>query len=622
MRAPPEASSRQVPVYRRAATTPRAVRALAFDRLPPAVRDRLTRALAHGAPEALLGAPSGLAPFALRASRAAAIAAGLGVLGVFLSDLGELSGARAVQGGWFALVYAVLLATAVLGGAVAVALGRFQRGAPFRSGRYLLSLDMVEAEGGRLRVTSLDTMRAVEVRQRQVAVVFEDGEAAVFPVGKHEDPAALAAQVERSIVAARALVYPADEAKLGRLDPFFEVRVTEDWEAAADAGEPRRSRLGLLAVAVVAAAAPAGYGLLAARNALSDELMFGEARTPRPGGESVADKLCKYARLGSRHAAEAGSLCIDAIGDDHPTLARYQHGGGVVGALADDVIFRRAAADPDQLVRYLEGGGAHVAEADEALFAVAHRMDTLAAYHDYLAVGTLHAVEVRTELVPEADYRQAARSGLVGSLFSFVRRNPGSRHEEEARQRIRQIYAGALDRAAMRRMEAPERSRFAEALLDALLDRADPRVSLDVRMAPATAVDAAEAALIARHGERYLPAAGAFSAERLQSRGRAVHEAVAGWFGETYPNGVAEITRTPAHDDGRPSFEVACEPVVDGTRSFADPGTPPYVTVVVGFRVEVKGLIRRGGKETTVSWKAHLREGLPAGIAATFDERL
>ena len=97
---------------------------------------------------------------------------------------------------------------------------------------------------------------------------------------------------------------------------------------------------------------------------------------------------------------------------------------------------------------------------------------------------------------------------------------------------------------------------------------------------------------------------------------------MADWFGQTYPNGVAEITRTPAVDDGWPSFEVSCEPVIDGTKTWAEPGKLPYVTLMVGFHVEVKGLIRRDGKETTVTWKAHLREGLPAGIAATFEERL
>ena len=36
--------------------------------------------------------------------------------------------------------------------------------------------------------------------------------------------------------------------------------------------------------------------------------------------------------------------------------------------------------------------------------------------------------EVKNDLLPEADYRQATRSGQIGALLSYVRRNPGSKH--------------------------------------------------------------------------------------------------------------------------------------------------------------------------------------------------
>src|SRR5262249_42690839 len=150
--------------------------------------------------------------------------------------------------------------------------------------------------------------------------------------------------------------------------------------------------------------------------------------------------------------------------------------------MADDALFELAKGDADELARIVRRGGPRAAAADEALFAIARRIDTPAAYSDYLDHGWAHAVEGRDELRPEAELRQAVQSGLVGMLFSFVRRNPGSKHEDEVWRLARRHYAEALPAFVAATQPPPEGRRFVEALLAALQDRADPRVTVAVTM--------------------------------------------------------------------------------------------------------------------------------------------
>jgi hypothetical protein len=636
--------SSRASTYRSAGGVPRVVRDLAFDRLPPAIRDRLTRGLANGAPDALLAAFSGAAPLALRASLAAAVTAGVGLLGVAIFDLGTLGGKHALQGPAFAAVYGALFFTAVVAAGAWARIRSVQRGAPFRSGRYLFSLDLLEAEGGRLRVTSLDTLRRVEASHRQVTAVFEDGHSVTFPLAGHQDPAALADEANRAVTAARALVYPADEARLSRIDPFFELRLTEDWASAQDERSAGRSRLPWLVAAALLSAAPVGIGLREARNALSDELMFLEAKNPRPG-DSVPGKLGLYVAQGRRHRAEAGRLFVEEAGDDRVLLRRYMGEGGPLADIAGDALFDLAKSDPEDLGRIIRRGGPRAAEADEALFAIARRIDTPAAYSTYLEHGRRHAAEVRQDLRPDAEFRQAVRSGLVGTLFSFVRRNPGSRHEDEAWGLARELYADAHTRLVAIEQPPPEGRRFAEALLAALQDRADPRVAVDVRMGDATSIAALDAAMSKRHGDRYQPAWGYFAKPPLDGLGLDVRAAVADWFGRAFPHGVAEVTG-PTEDEGRPRFEIRCDPAAYGVRARRVPttagGDAELVMPQVGFDVEVRGAVTgRDGTEATLTWKLRLEDtadaavldldvrgvqgfldGVPARVAASFHDKL
>ena len=594
-------------VYRRAVTTPRRVRALVFDRLPPAVRERLTHGVLHGAPEPILAVPSGVGPLAHRAALVAALAAIGGTVGLWLWGFGDLEGRYAVQPASFAPIYGVLVAVAAVSVAALVLLRGVLRGAPFRSGRYLFALDLVEVSGVRLKVTALETVREVEPREGAIVLVFEDGHEIELPV---EDGGAgsIARRAKRAIDEARALACPADQPTLELIDPFFEVRVSNDWDTAADGG--RRRRPVLVAVAAAAlCAAPAGLGLWRARNALSDDLMFDEARTPRPG-EQTAIKLAAYAERGHRHLDEVRPLFIEACQGDRATLQRYLRGGGPLGELADGALFELVKGDADELSRYLLRGGTRAAEADDALFALAKQQATLAAYNTYLEHGTRHAEEVRKGLLPDADYVQAEHTGLVGSLFSFVRRNPGSKHEDEAWKRIHAMYSA--DRLRPREGMPPDARRFRDALLSALEDRADTRVSLVVTIAPAISVADADEEYAKQYGARYLRAANRFSPAALEDLERDVRAAVVAEGGRAYPGGLAELS-LPSEDEGRPRIDVHCVPVVYAAETWSAPGdkagAPELVTPAVGFLVQVGGLVRSAdGVETRITWRLRIED--------------
>ncbi len=618
MKAEPEASAAAPGVYRRAAGNPRQVRDLAFDRLPPGVREKLTHGIVHGAPEPLLAAPWGRAPLVMRALLGVAVTAAAAVPVVAIAGGGSSS---IFQPLGYAGVYAALLAVVAVAGGAFVGLRRFLRGVPFRSGRYLFPLNLVEANGGRLRVTALDTLRTAEARAGEVTAIFEDGHEVTFPLpgsgwlrrratpAREDTAAALARRVNRALGSARALAYPADEAKLALLDPFFEVRVTEDWDAAKDRDDRSQSRYAAGMALAIVAAAPAGYAILSARNALSDELLFEEAQSRDIAGHMDLRKLERYVAQGRRHQDQAAQLLLNQVGDDGAVLRGYADGGGVLGDLADRALFERLKFDPDELVRYVRRGGPHARDADEALFAIARRMDTVASYSTYLdGGGKLHGDEVRKDLLPDADFAQATRSDLVGSLFSFVRRNPGSRHEDEAWQLTRKRYADALP--AFERLQKPPREGhvFAEALLAALQDRADPRVTVATVIADPTSVVQADAVLGARYGSRYLPAADRFTADSLEDLAQSTRRAVGSWFAGAFAHGVAEVVRPTSEDEGRPRFEIRVTAVAYDSAEWhvvgAPTGEPAHVTPLVGFLVEVSGTVTsREGKALAVTWK-------------------
>ncbi len=613
----PEASSseqqaQKAAVYRRAGGRRRLVRELSFDKLPEVVLERLDRGIRLGA------APDPIVSTAARPGPgprfwggvAAASTLGLGV--AWMRGFGDLESPWAMPPIWFAAIYGVLFALAGLALNAAWAGRAKNRGAPFPPGAYLYPLDLVEITGRRLRLTSLDTLRRVEARAGAIALVFEEGADVLLRLPRGGDAGEMAARAETATKAARGLDETTEADTLERVDPFFELRIAQDWGSAAPAakaGCPMRARL--TALAVVLAAAPAGFGLWKARLTAGDQALFDEASRPF-AGKVEPKKLTRYAVLGERHLDEAKHLLASAALVDRDVVLRLRREPGRAGEMVRDALFEASKEDPAELAGYLRGPRGDAAE--EALFALTRRQNTVEAYADYLRQGQLaHTREVREELWPEAEYQRAKSTRLVGALFGFLDRHPASPHADEIRGMIREDYANAIP-TLRKHVGVPDGdTRFAEAMIARLLANADSRVDLDIRSPDPAALASADEALAKKYpAGLYLPAASRFEPHRLHGLIEHTRSAVGTWFGLAFGRATAE-TSVPSMDERRPSFQIDLVPVIDGVAEWRSTTTKEVkrMSPVVGLTLIVHGTVpgpTSSDPPVTIEWRAHLED--------------
>jgi hypothetical protein len=334
-------------------------------------------------------------------------------------------------------------------------------------------------------------------------------------------------------------------------------------DAAKDGKAPsRKPMFAVLAVLTVLEAAPAGYGLLRARNALSDDRMFAAAVAPPPGDPSVRPRLARYFEKGQRHRDEVSTRFIDELGGDREKL-------------------RQAVAE----------GGPLASRAAEAL--------------------------------QDADWAEATKAGNVGALSSFLRDNPGSKHADEARKRIHAMYEAGREQMRGRPVP-PDAERFRAALLDALEERADTRVTVLVTTALAKSVEQADEEYAAKYGAHYVRAASRFSPAALAMTGRQVRLAVATEIGRAFPGGLAEVTEQVG-DEGRPVIGIDLTPVAYAAQTWGSPDDKgkddDLVTPAVGFLVEVQGVVRgRDGQKTTIAWRLKLEDDTEGKMEVAEDQ--
>ncbi len=326
--------------------------------------------------------------------------------------------------------------------------------------------------------------------------------------------------------------------------------------AAKDGKAPSRGPvLAVFAVLTVVEAAPVGYGLLRGRNALSDDAMFAVAT--RSGGPAARDQLARYAAKGHRHVDEASARFLAELGGDRERIRQASKEGGPLAIQAADALV-------------------------------------------------------------EADWEQATKTGGVGALSSFLRQNPGSKHDDEARQRVHAMYAAGREKARERKLP-PDAERFRDALLDNLDKRLDNRVTVVVTAATAKSVEQADEEYAAKYGARYVRAMSRFSRAALDDLSVHVREAVAKEVALAYPGGLVEVTDSIG-DEGRPILGVDLTPVAYAAQTWGSPddkadkaGDTDVVTPVVGFLVEVQGVIHgHDGRKTTTAWRLKLEDDTEA----------
>lgn len=621
-------------MYRRPGSEARRVRNLVFDRLPPVVRDRLATSLADGgAPEPLLIDASRRAPPSALRWRLVAAAAAVAEVALWFKGFGDVDSPLALQPLAFAAAHGAVIFALLFSLLRAARIARGQSGAPFPEGRYLFPLDLVEVEGARLRLTDLHTLRRVEARPGKrgpsVVLVFADAHEITFEAQPRAE--ALALRVWAAVHAAAALILPDDQPRMERLDPFFELRVSDDWASAdADAKGRRsllmRAPLPALAGSLLLASALAGLGLRALRNRLSDDEMFAQA-IKIPAGTMDGDRWKVGPYAGVRNADAYDALRLERASGNEDALETYLRSPGARRLEAEDALFAIKKNDPralallvkrggpraeqaaealfelqkgdlDALAGYIRGRGAYAERADDQLFALAQKSGEARSYRFYLKYGKRHLDEVQSALLPESAYLDARKSNDAGLFGDFVREYPDSAHVEEIKAKLHALYVDAL-RAYREKNPSAASLRFVTALLAELEDRADPSISVEVVMSSGSAIAAADAAFGARFGADYLPAEKYFNESSLGFFAAELRANLASSITGSFANGTVKPIGTGLHGDtGRPAILVTCEPTVDGAFSSRREGLK---FSSVHFQVDLHAIVPARAQE--LAWK-------------------
>jgi len=455
------------------------VRVLDYERLPMRIRVRLFRALTGGAaPQPLLKeARDERLPFLRTHMRCLALA--LAALGaetyLWFGHFGDLYDLKSLQPVPYAALHALAAGALALAVLATIYVEREATVVPLPKGKYLFPQDLLEVEGRTLTVTSLETLRDLELApdgdRWELALHFQDGGWTRLRLAKREDPRRLVDTARRVIEKARGLVAREDEAKARDIDPLFEVRLGNAWARyEAPKGErsgkgiaPRRALLWMLVFSLFVGVL-SGPVLWEKRNEQSDDAMFERVRAARyvPGTMFEANAM-QYERVGKRH----------------------------LGAL-EDVRYERAISSRASLLEYLRwsherrsrGGsaGKYQDEVDDALFENVKAENTAESFRAYLEHGKRHVVEAQVKLQAEIHKRYEARRA------SFLARDPSHRTGTS----------------------------FCLALLDELDKRADPRVVLQIVAAPSDTLVEADKAFAKDYGTEYDPASPSFGPKILE----------------------------------------------------------------------------------------------------------
>jgi len=622
--------------YRRPGSEARRVRNLVFDRLPTVVRERLVTSLAGGgAPAPLLIDASWHSPPSALRWRLVAAAAVVVEAFLWFKGFGDATSPLALLPLRYAAAHGAAIFTLLFALIRAARIARGQGGAPVPEGRYLFALDLVEVEGRQLRVTDLHTLRRAEARQGKrassIVLVFADEHEVTFEAQPRAE--SLAASVKAAVDAALALSFTDDQPVISRLDPFFELRVSDDWASAeADPKERRslllRAPLPALSAAILVLAALAGPGLHALRNRLSDDEMFVQAieiaerrndphlwkigaytgvrhvdeidsirfeRANRTGVDE--DALKDYLLHAGAHRRDAEAALFAIWKRDPASLAAEIRRGGAFAVQAEAALYELNSGDLDALVDYIKKRGPRADQADDQLFALAQKSGEPKSYRFYLKHGKRHIDQVQSTLLPEAAYLDAKTKDEVDVLGVFVREYPDSAHAEEARAKIHALYEDAL-RAYRAKKPSAAGLRFVTALLAELEDRADPSVSVEVAFHESDALAPADARLASRIGADYVPAARWVAGWELGVMERRLRDDLTWWIISSFANGTVRIAAPDVNvDAGRPRIVVTCESVAEGALRVP---RAKLALLDLRFRVDLHAVIP--ARATALSW--------------------
>lgn len=293
------------------------LRKVEFERLPRLVQDRFVASTAETFPPWPILRAHPRAP-ASRGWALVAVGAIAALVALVVIGFGDPHSRFATRPMGFALVFAGLVATALLGFFRALA-ARGAHDLPFRAGVYLFPSEVVDARSPTLRIHPLAELSSISQDGHHVHVRFRDGDAFTFEVPDEKTGEGAVDQALR----ARDALHRAHDAPslLGLLDPLWE----PGEELPVSTGAPFRVRWSFWVERSMAVALAGGLVLgppaFLLREWASDGVAFERAVDD---GSSAA--LAAYAAHGRRHVrdVQARLLPLVALRELHRTAAIEQ----------------------------------------------------------------------------------------------------------------------------------------------------------------------------------------------------------------------------------------------------------------------------------------------------------
>ncbi|MBI2395186.1 MAG: hypothetical protein HYV09_36790 [Deltaproteobacteria bacterium] len=319
------------------------LRKVEFERLPRLVQDRFVASTAETFPPWPILRAHPRAP-ASRGWSLVAVAAIVALMVLVVTGFGDPSSRFATRPMGFALVFAGLTATALLGFFRALA-ARGAHDLPFRAGVYLFPSEVIDARSPTLRIHPLAELSSISQDGHHVQVRFRDGDEFSFAVADEATGESAVGQVLR----ARDALHRAHDAPslLGLLDPLWE----PGEELPVSNGAPFRVRWSFWVERSMAVALAGGLVLgppaFLLRDWGSDRVAFDRAVND---GSSAA--LSAYAAHGRRHVRDVqerllplvalrglhGTAAIEQWMAEHPIAASTPEGQAARrGALLRDL---------------------------------------------------------------------------------------------------------------------------------------------------------------------------------------------------------------------------------------------------------------------------------------------
>lgn len=485
-------------LYREAGTLPRVVRIIDFDLLPADVQRRMHQALVgQGVPELLAKEPRDDRLLLLNSPvRCYLVALGAVLLEGYLwfSHFGDLySEGQSIQPPVYALYHGAALSLLI---ASILALTYGNSAAPsLPRGKYLFPQDLVDVKGRWLVFTSLETLRDVEIANAAgptIALRFADGGWEHLRLDAKTNVANFADRVRKAI----------DEAQ-----PHPNDSIVASYGAEVKRAVPKdaRPRLALAAIVLASAlgGASCGHSVWERHNELSDEATFDHVRAlVYAQGDEFEQAAQQYEKISLRHR------------DDLERFRYERSKGNVQAGLAYLRWSKKRRVKTNQ-------NDAHEKDVDDRVFRSLQRMgDPAQLVEEYIEIGGDHveALRERVGVLSNSQWKAAAERNSVKAFAELRRNAPNTALDRQAQVEIHERYQKLRNECMTHWWGNLQMKLVVWALLDALDERHDPQVIVEIRAIEPTKLAEADAKLAQSNGIAYQPAAPHFSPERVEAQ--------------------------------------------------------------------------------------------------------